>query len=166
MKSAILFNFLVDKENRKIKVQRSFNAPIDLVWSAWTEAEILDKWWAPKPWRAETKSMDFKEGGRWLYCMIGPEGERHWALFDYDKIIKEKSFSGSDAFCDENAQIADTMPRSFWENNFTDKTDSTIVDIEISFKELSDLETTIQMGFKEGFTMGLENLDEYLKSQS
>ncbi|MHB1279027.1 MAG: SRPBCC family protein, partial [Bacteroidia bacterium] len=88
MNAAVLFNFLVDKENKKIRVERSFNAPLDLVWAAWTEPEILDQWWAPKPWRAETKSMDFRVGGRWLYCMAGPEGERHWCLFDYKTIIR------------------------------------------------------------------------------
>src|SRR6187431_3103993 len=70
MNATILFNFQVDKVNKKINVERSFNGPIDPVWSAWTEAEILDQWWAPKPWRAETKSMNFKEGGRWHYCMV------------------------------------------------------------------------------------------------
>jgi len=74
MQKALLFNFLVDKENKKITVERSFNAPLDLVWSAWTEAEILDLWWAPKPYRTETKKMDFREGCRWHYCMVSPEG--------------------------------------------------------------------------------------------
>ena len=111
MNATILFNFQVDKAARKIKVERSFNAPIDLVWAAWTDAEILDQWWAPKPWRAETKSQDFKEGGRWHYCMVGPNSERQWCLFDYKKIVPEKSYAGLDAFCDENGVINTAQPR-------------------------------------------------------
>jgi uncharacterized glyoxalase superfamily protein PhnB/uncharacterized protein YndB with AHSA1/START domain len=165
MNATVLFNFRVDKENKKIRVERSFQAPSDLVWAAWTEADILDQWWAPKPWRNETKSLDFREGGRWLYAMIGTEGEKHWCLFDYKKIVPYKMFSGLDAFCDEQGTIANTKPRCFWENVFTHQADSTTVNVEISFDKLSDLEAIIQMGFKEGFTMGLENLDQYIQAQ-
>ncbi len=165
MNKAILFNFDVDKENKKINVERSFDAPIDLVWAAWTDSEILDQWWAPKPWRAETKSMNFSEGGRWHYCMIGPEGEKHWSLFDYEKISPLRCFSGRDAFCDEQGVISKDQPRSSWENTFADEDDTTTVRIEIRFEALEDLEAIIEMGFKEGFTMGLENLDQYISSQ-
>lgn len=165
MKSTILFNFKVDKSNRKIHVERSFNAPIDLVWAAWTEAEILDQWWAPKPWRTETGAMDFREGGRWLYCMVGPEGERHWSFFDYEKIVAEKSFSGNDGFCDEHGTVNTELPRLKWLNTFERKGDDTLVNIHISFETPEDVEAIIKMGFKEGFTMGLENLDQYIKSR-
>jgi PhnB protein len=165
MSKAILFNFLVDKESKKIKVERSFNAPIDLVWAAWTEPEILDQWWAPKPWKTETQSMNFKEGGSWHYSMVGPNGERHWCLFDFKGIVQEKNFSGLSAFCDDNAVVNHSQPTMFWNNVFNANHESTTVNIEISFVELSDLETIIQMGFKEGFTMGLENLDQYIKAQ-
>jgi len=66
--------FSKDLKTNKLTVIRSFDAPLELVWQAWTESEILDQWWAPKPYRAETKTMDFSEGGRWLYCMVGPTG--------------------------------------------------------------------------------------------
>lgn len=166
MKKAILFDFLVDRENQKITVKRSFDAPVDLVWAAWTDPEILDLWWAPKPWRAETKSLDFREGGRWHYAMIGPNGDRQWCFFDYKKIVPQQSFSGQDAFCDENAVADDSKPIVKWLNQFSEaEGDSTLVDIELGFESLEGLESIIQMGFKEGFTMGLENLDEYIKAQ-
>ena len=44
MNKTILFEFNVDKENNQIHVERAFNAPLDLVWAAWTEADILDQW--------------------------------------------------------------------------------------------------------------------------
>ncbi|HMP31177.1 MAG TPA: SRPBCC domain-containing protein, partial [Saprospiraceae bacterium] len=72
MKKTFLFNFDVDKAHKQIKIKRSFDAPRDLVWSAWTEAEILDQWWAPQPYINKTKSMHFHEGGHWLYSMTGP----------------------------------------------------------------------------------------------
>lgn len=167
MNKAILFNFDVDKVNNRIEVKRSFAAPLDLVWAAWTDASILDLWWAPKPWRAKTKSMNFTKGGRWHYCMISPDGkESQWCLFDYTTITPEKSFSGIDSFCDENEVLNDTKPRVVWHNTFAPAdADNTMVNITLEFKTLADLETIISMGMKEGFTMGLQNLDEYIKAQ-
>lgn len=165
MNKAVLFNFLVDKENNEIKVERSFDAPIDLVWAAWTEADILDQWWAPKPYQAVTKSMNFTEGGRWHYYMLGPEGDQHWCLFDYETIKPLEYFAGIDAFCDENAVMNQTKPRVKWENSFNDKENQTVVNILLHFDKWEDLETIIEMGFKEGFTAGLENLDQYIAAQ-
>lgn len=166
MKNALLYDFLVDKENQKIIVKRTFAAPLDLVWAAWTDPEILDLWWAPKPWRVETKSLDFREGGQWHYAMIGPEGDTQWCMFDYHKIIPEQSYSGQDAFCNEYAVPDDSKPVVKWSNQFSAENDeSTVVDIELGFDSLEDLETIISMGFKEGFTMAIGNLDEYIKAQ-
>lgn len=165
MSKSILFNFDVDKPNQQIHVRRSFHAPVDLVWSAWTTAEILDQWWAPKPWVAKTKSMDFTEGGHWLYAMISPENEAHWGRVDYLSIEHQKSFSAFDGFCDAEGKINTTLPRNKWENNFEQLGEQTLVNIRLTFDSLEDLEKIIEMGFKEGFTAGLENLDQYIASQ-
>lgn len=165
MKKAILFDFIVDKENNKINVERSFDAPVDLVWAAWTEADILDQWWAPKPYKAVTKSSNFTEGGQWHYYMLSPAGEKHWCIFDFEVIKPLEFFSGIDAFCDENAVVNNTKPRVEWENGFAANENQTIVNIQLKFSTLEDLQTIIEMGFKEGFTAGLENLDQYLEAQ-
>lgn len=165
MKKAILFNFEVDKSNNQIKVKRTFQAPTELVWAAWTESDILDRWWAPKPWVAKTKSMDFREGGSWIYAMIGPDDEKHWSRVDYLRISPEKFFSALDGFCDQEGNFNPSLPKNKWENTFKDLGDETQVDILLTFDTLEDLEKIIAMGFKEGFTAGLENLDQYIAAQ-
>ncbi len=163
MNKAILFNFQVDKDNKSIHVERSFDASLALVWSAWTEAELLDQWWAPKPYRVETKSMNFTVGGRWHYAMVSPEGDKHWCLFDYESIRHQENYTGQDSFCDENEVLSTEMPRMRWSNSFKSQDEeTTVVSCEITFNELADLEKIIEMGFKEGFTMGMGNLDELL----
>lgn len=165
MNKTILFNFEVDNANNQIKVERSFNAPLELVWAAWTEADILDQWWAPKPWSAKTKSMDFREGGHWLYAMVGPENEEHWARVDYLKITPEQYFSAYDGFCDAEGNPNPSMPRNKWENTFINQGNETTVHVLLTFDKLEDLEKIVEMGFKEGFTAGLENLDQYIAAQ-
>ena len=163
MKSSLLMDFFVDKKSKKIKVKREFASPVSKVWAAWTESHLLDQWWAPKPWQARTKTMDFKAGGYWLYAMVGPEGEKHWARADFKSIVPLKSFSAVDTFCDENGNIDHTFPKAFWTNEFNGYDHSTVVSIEITYEKLADLEKYIEMGFKEGFTAALENLDELIK---
>jgi len=163
--SALLMNFSVDKENKKIRVERDFEAALARVWAAWTESHWLDQWWAPKPWQAKTKKMDFSEGGYWLYAMIGPDGTKMWSRADYKSIIPLKTFSGQDAFCDEEGNIDDKFPTSYWTVDFIEKQSSTKIYIEILFNELADMEKYVEMGFKEGFTAGLENLDNLLENQ-
>lgn len=143
-------------------VTREFNANADLVWKAWTTAELLDQWWAPKPYRAETKSLDFREGGVWLYAMVSRENEKLWCRADYKTIEPVKQVLWFDAFCDENGKENSEKPRSFWTNVFTENNGITTVSSTLQHNSLADIETMIEMGFKEGFTIGMQNLDELL----
>ena len=163
MKTNLQFDFIVNKETQTVTVKREFEANLDLVWSAWTEPEILDQWWAPKPYVSKTKSMDFKVGGRRLYVMCGPNGEEHWCLADYTSISSKSNFSYRDAFCDNLGNIDTTIfPGSNWSINFIDKGDTTLVDVIITHNSLSDLEKIIAMGFKDGFTIAINGLDDLL----
>jgi uncharacterized protein YndB with AHSA1/START domain len=164
MTTNLAFDFSVDKAKNTITVKREFAAQRALVWDAYTKPEILDQWWAPKPYKTKTKSMDFKVGGRWLYAMVGPQGEEHWCIVDYTAIQAQKKFAGLDAFADSKGTINKEMPRSKWEVTFSDKGQSTLVEIFISYDDLAQLEATIKMGFKEGLAMAMENLDELLPS--
>lgn len=164
MKHSLLFNFSVDKENKTINIQREFNANLELVWKAWTEATLLDLWWAPKPYRSQTKSMNFEEGGFRLYAMISPENQEHWAREDYQKIEYSKSFAATKTFCDEIGHIAKETPSSFWNHNFTQGAGKTRVTIDIQYDKVSDLERIMEMGFKEGFTTDLMQLDNVLET--
>jgi uncharacterized protein YndB with AHSA1/START domain len=62
MKSNLMFDFSSDKKNNTIREKREFAADLSLVRDAYTKSEILDHWWAPKPWKARTKTMNFREG--------------------------------------------------------------------------------------------------------
>lgn len=166
MKTNLEMDFIVDKENNTVNVKREFNAPLSNVWAAWTEAEILDQWWAPAPWKSRTKSMDFKEGGRRLYAMVGPEGEEHWAIADFTSISPKTNFKYLDAFSDSEGNLNTDFPRSQWDVNFSEQGNSTIVNISIKHDKLSDLEKIIEMGFKEGFTIAMEGLDEIFASRA
>ncbi len=160
---SLLPHFEKDIANKKLFVTRTFKAPLPLVWRTWTEAELLEKWWAPRPYLAITRFLDFCEGGYWLYYMLSPEGEKHWCRADYLTIAPHDNFTALDAFCDEAGEINTAHPRMHWKNTFREKDDQTTVLVEITFESSADLEKIIEMGFKDGFTLALTNLNELLE---
>jgi uncharacterized protein YndB with AHSA1/START domain len=159
-------NVVISKDltKKKINVVKEFNAPVEKVWKAWTESNLLDKWWAPKPWKAETKSLDFKEGGQWLYCMAGPDGTRAWCRVDFKSIALQQNFSTVSAFCDEQGKIDQSFPYMYWKVEFKATATGAKVEVELSFDKDTDLQKIVEMGFEGGFTMALGNLDELLEA--
>lgn len=165
MKNSLLFDFQVNKEKNQILVSREFAAEKELVWLAWTTPELIDLWWAPKPYFTKTKTMDFRNGGTWLYAMCGPNEEVHWCRADYEQIVQHESFAALDAFCNEEGEINTDFPRSHWTNQFVSMGNTTRVDIVIQYNSLDELQQIVEFGFKEGFTAALENLDQYFSAQ-
>ena len=55
------FDFTVDKSTKTVFMNREFAANLSVVWDAFTRQEILDQWWAPKPWFSKTKFMNYKD---------------------------------------------------------------------------------------------------------
>jgi uncharacterized protein YndB with AHSA1/START domain len=61
-----------DLSNRTLTIERTFNAPIQLVWDAWTQAGKISLWWGPKGMQTKVIPHDFKVGGIWTYSMEMP----------------------------------------------------------------------------------------------
>ena len=161
----LLFDFTVDKATATITITREFAAGLDLVWDAFTKAEILDQWMGPKPWRVQTKEMDFREGGRWLYAMVSPENvtPTRYSLAEFVEIQPKSSFTTKNSFSDENGNPIDTgFTFSLTKNSFKAGAEKTTVQIVKKMASLSELEQFIAMGYKEGMDMVMRNLDEYL----
>ncbi|WP_294820137.1 SRPBCC domain-containing protein [uncultured Flavobacterium sp.] len=154
------FDFTVNKETNTVHITRDFDADTALVWDVFTKPELLDQWWAPQPYKSETKSMDFRVGGRRLYAMVSPEGQKHWGVQEYASITPKTNFRQLNTFSDEEGNFLEGMPTSDWNQDFIDKGGRTTVDIQIKHEKLADLEMMLQMGFKEGFTITLNSLDE------
>ena len=165
MKNNLLFDFTVDKTNNTVLVNREFAAELSLVWDAFTKKEILDQWWAPQPWISKTYSMEFKNGGRRFYAMVSPEGQEHYSIQKFTSITPKTNLKWLSSFADKDENINTAFPTSEWELNFTEENGTTKVAIAIRHKTLADIEMHIQMGFKEGFTMTLNELDSLLSKQ-
>lgn len=149
-----------DLSHNRILVSREFDTTVSQLWQAWTNSAILEKWWAPKPYVAITKTLDFRKGGYWLYYMLAPDGNKHWCRADFLDVQEGISYEAKDAFCDEDGNKNTDIASMHWRNRFSATDKGAKVDIEITFASLADLEQIVSMGFEQGFTMALGNLDE------
>jgi uncharacterized protein YndB with AHSA1/START domain len=158
--SNLQFDFIVDESTNTVLINKEFDAEQSLVWDAFTKQELLDQWWAPKPFMSRTKFMDFKVGGRRFYAMVSPEGQEHWAIQQYTSISPKTNFKMLNAFADkdENPQL----PGSDWDFNFSEQSGITKVSITIYNDSLERMKKMIEMGFREGFTMTLNELEGLL----
>jgi uncharacterized protein YndB with AHSA1/START domain len=156
--------FIVDKETKTVSITAEFDAKRDLVWDAYTKPELLDQWWAPKPWASRTKVMEFREGGRRFYAMVSPEGDERWAVQKYTSITPKTNFKLFNAFADKDENLE--LPGSDWDLNFSEQSGKTKVSISIYNESLERLERMIEFGVREGTLMQLNNLEELLAKLS
>ena len=158
-------DFIVDKHTKTVSITKEFAYNLSLVWDAYTKPELLDQWWAPKPFTSRTKVMDFRVGGRRFYAMVGPDGqERGWAVQKYTSITPKTNFKFFNAFADKDENPE--LPGSDWDLNFSDQGGTTKVSISIYNESLERLERMIEGGFVEGTKMQLNNLEDLLTKLS
>lgn len=157
-------DFVVDKQTKTVSITKEFAAELSLVWDAYTRAELLDQWWAPKPWASRTKVMDFREGGRRFYAMVSPEGQERWAIQKYTSVTPKTNFKLFNAFADKDENPE--LPGSDWDLNFSEQSGTTKVSISIYNESLERLERMVELGFVEGTKMQLKNLEELLAKLS
>lgn len=157
-------DFTVDKETKTVTITAEFDATRDLVWDAYTKPELLDQWWAPKPFTSRTKVMEFREGGRRFYAMVSPDGAERWVLQKFTSITPKTNFKLFNAFSDADENLE--LPGSDWDLSFSEQDGKTTVHVSIYNESLERLERMIEFGFVEGTEAQLKNLEELLKNIS
>ena len=172
MTNDLLFDFTVDKTKKTVYITREFDAALSLVWDAFTKAELIDQWIAPKPMTSKTKYQDFKVGGIRFYAMVSPEGQERWAIQEYTSITPKTNFKMYNAFADKDENPEPTG--SEWDHTFSEQNarpdeplgrGTTKVSITIYNESLERLERILD-GFTKGMKMSLSNLENLLATLS
>lgn len=157
--------FEADVANRKIFMSREFNAPLEKVWKAFTDPELLKQWAAPANWTVKEQTWDFSVGGCSKYLMVGPKGERHWMFDEFTEIVLGQRFSTIGMFCDDEGHPKRDGSKSYTETKFfpiegnrTRIETTHVLDDEQTFLWF------IEGGFKEGSAQTYDQLDKVLAS--
>jgi uncharacterized protein YndB with AHSA1/START domain len=82
-----------------------FDAPCERLWQQWTDAEQFGCWWGPKDFTAPYTQIDLRIGGKYLYCMRGPDGKDYWGTGVFKEITEPSRNVYTDSFADEHGNV-------------------------------------------------------------
>lgn len=92
-------------EEKQVVVSRSFDAPLELLWKAWTEPEHFMKWYGPKGFTTPTCEIDLRVGGRHLWSMKSPDGMQMYYTGVYKEIVPMERIVYSDSLSDAEGNV-------------------------------------------------------------
>jgi uncharacterized protein YndB with AHSA1/START domain len=90
---------------KEIVIIRIFDAPRALVWKAWTDPKHFMQWWGPKDFTCPFATIDLRVGGKYLNCMLAPDGKEYWCTGEYREIIPMERIVYTDCFSDEKGNV-------------------------------------------------------------
>ncbi len=123
----------------QVDVSRKFNAPVERVWKAWTNPELIKQWWGPETYSCPTASLDVRPGGKSLLAMKGPDGQVQYSGGTYLEVIPNKKIVSTDQFMDKDGKAISPkdagMPGEWAE----------VMKVNIEFKSLGDDQSEIHI---------------------
>ncbi|ADV68217.1 SRPBCC domain-containing protein [Deinococcus maricopensis] len=154
-------------------LERVFNAPRALVFEAFTNADHLRHWWAPRGWEMPFCSVDLRPGGQWHYCMkcVDPQqgdfyGMESWGLGVYGTIEAPTQLVYTDHFSDADANINPDLPATRVTLTFDDVDGRTRVTNRAEYDTEAALQTVLDMGMLQGITETWDRLAEHLSARA
>ncbi len=152
-----------DTENLTMTVTADFAAPIERVWSAYSDPRQLERFWGPPGWPATFTAWDHTVGGRANYSMTGPRGEKSSGYWEFLAIEEPRRFSVLDGFSDDQGNPNEEFPAMRMDFAFEPTTDGTRMVTTSHFVSIEALEQVVEMGMIEGTKMAMSQLDAVLQ---
>lgn len=152
-----------DAENLTMTVVADFAAPIERVWSAYSDPRQLERFWGPPGWPATFTAWDHTVGGRAVYSMSGPRGEKSSGAWEFVSIDAPNSFEVIDSFVDESGKPLDGFPAQRMSFVFEPTAEGTRMVTTSHFDSVDALEQVVEMGQVEGIKMAMAQLDTVLQ---
>ena len=105
---------MTDVKNKDFTMSRVFDAPRDLLWQCFTDAERMKQWWGPKGFTVISSKMDLRVGGTYHYGMKAPNGSPMWGLFTYREIVPKEKLVFTNSFSDEKGGVTRHPGQDKW----------------------------------------------------
>ncbi|MBY6059874.1 SRPBCC family protein [Microbacterium esteraromaticum] len=154
---------LTDRENLTMTVIADLAAPIERVWSVYSDPVQLERFWGPPGWPATFTSWDHQVGGRATYTMRGPRGEASSGYWEFLAIEQPHRFEVLDGFSDEHGTPNADLPAMRMEFTFTSTPEGTRMHNTSYFPSLEALEQIVEMGAIEGTRLAMSQIDAVLQ---
>lgn len=149
-------------DGKQMTITRSFAAPRQLVYDAFTQPDQIVKWWGPKGFTTTVTQMDVRPGGTWHYCMRSSEWGDAWGIATYHEITPPSRLVYTDAFSDESGVVNPDLPVATITVDFAEHDGRTTVTMLTDYATEEDLRKVLEMGVVEGMSSQYERLEELL----
>ena len=152
-----------DLEAKTMTITAEFEAPIDRVWKLWADPHQLERWWGPPSYPATVVDHELMPGGRVTYFMTGPEGNRSHGWWRLIAVDAPSRLVFEDGFADDEGRPKDDMPTTTNVVTLSQlSTGKTRMVIETTFPTTEAMEQILEMGFEEGISSSLAQIDHLL----
>ncbi len=146
--------------DRELEMSRMFDAPREVVFGAWTEADSLSRWWGPQGWTTTHCTVDLRPGGVWHYCFRSEEGQESWGKATYREIVPVERLVYVDVFSDADGnELSEPMVMTF---TFEDAGGKTLMTGRTLFASKEHRDQIMSYGVEQGMNSTLDCLDEFL----
>lgn len=145
------------KGDRELVFTRTFQAPLKLVWNAWTDQNQIEQWFGPYGYTNSTKEADIRKEGKWEFVMHGENGIDYPNLITFDEIIEHEKiiYTHGTGEVDDTSQFQVTV-------TFAEKDGLTYLTMTMLFTSAQALEEVKKFGAVEGAHQTLDKLAKYL----
>ncbi|MFD0698059.1 SRPBCC domain-containing protein [Paenibacillus sp. GCM10027628] len=158
-------------EGQELILERIFDAPRELVFKAFSDAEHLKHWWGPRGWTLTVCNVDFRPGGIWHYCMKCIDekqgdfyGFESWGKAVYKEIVEAEKIAYVDFFSDAEGNENQEMPSTQVTMTFVEYEGKTKLINRGKYASAEALKTVMDMGMEQGITETWDRLEEHLQS--
>jgi uncharacterized protein YndB with AHSA1/START domain len=148
--------------DREFLVERIFNAPRPMVFEVFSKAEHLKQWFGPKGWSLPVCKLDFRPGGTWHYCMLGPQGEESWGKAVYREIVEPERIVYTDVFADAHGNKVEGTPEALVTLTFVALNGQTRLINHVLYNTPDELDAVLNMGMIEGLGQTWDRLEAHL----
>lgn len=167
-------------KEKGIVIERIFNAPREAVWRAWTEPELIKKWWGPEGFSAPSIKLELRVDGKYIFAMHGPKGSEWdkdmYSAGVYKEIIPDEKLVVTDYFSDENGKMMEpayygmdpNFPKELTATILFEETDQGKTKLSIIYsppETKEQLEAMLASGMNEGWDSSLDKLKMVLESE-
>ena len=145
-------------KNRTLTIKKTFNAPVKLVWDAWTQSDQIVEWWAPQGMKINVVEHHFKVGGKWKFSMPMPKGGDFISEGTYLEIVEHEKIITSADFkpITENVELHVT---------FSADGDKTNFEVSVVHETEDYAKAQEKMGFYNGWGSALNRMEEVINKQ-
>jgi uncharacterized protein YndB with AHSA1/START domain len=144
----------------EIGITRLYDAPLDMVWDAWTDLQQIAQWWGPRGFTITTHSKELRPGGRWVYTMHGPDGTDYPNIAYYHEVVPKQ------LLVYDHGATETTPPLFHVTVRFTEVNGKTQLDMTMALPTPEAAEETRRFIKKAGGNSTWDRLAEYLESET